>query len=66
MENSSEWDQLVQTVSVNSYGVHVESDKVSLEIEGADEDWGFPGRRDQTSRRSMDPDRQDVRQGRQG
>ncbi len=62
VEDGSEWDQLVQTVSVDSHGVHVERDKVGLEIEDANEDRGFRGRRDQTGRRSMDPDRQDVRQ----
>ncbi|MBU3067336.1 hypothetical protein KO481_38175 [Nocardia sp. NEAU-G5] len=42
MEHSDEWDALVERISENSYGVHVEPDMISLKIEDAEEDWDAP------------------------
>ncbi|MFJ9371369.1 hypothetical protein ACIRRA_44180 [Nocardia sp. NPDC101769] len=42
MENSSEWDLLVELISQDSYGVDVEPDKISIKVEDADEDWAAP------------------------
>ncbi|MEV6322780.1 hypothetical protein AB0M45_16530 [Nocardia sp. NPDC051787] len=42
MENSWEWDALVERISEYSYGVHVEPDKISIKVEDAEEDWDAP------------------------
>lgn len=42
MEHSDEWDILVERISQNSYGVHVEPDSISLKVEDAEEDWAAP------------------------
>ncbi|MGW5107549.1 hypothetical protein [Nocardia sp. NPDC004123] len=42
MENSYEWDTLVDRISENSYGVHVEPDKISVKVIDAEEDWAAP------------------------
>ncbi|MEV6140698.1 hypothetical protein AB0L63_32615 [Nocardia sp. NPDC051990] len=42
MEHSDEWDTLVERISENSYGVHIEPNKISLKVEDAEEDWDAP------------------------
>ncbi|MFE3262367.1 hypothetical protein ACFXPS_43870 [Nocardia sp. NPDC059091] len=42
MDENSEWDTLVERISVNSYGVDVDPDKISIKIEDAEEDWDAP------------------------
>ncbi|MFI9534338.1 hypothetical protein ACIG56_13950 [Nocardia fusca] len=42
MEQSEDWDTLIELVSQNSYGVRVEPDSISLTIEDAEEDWAAP------------------------
>ncbi|MEV0045603.1 hypothetical protein AB0H60_19365 [Nocardia rhamnosiphila] len=42
MEQSEDWDTLIELVSRNSYGVRVEPDSISLTIEDAEEDWAAP------------------------
>lgn len=42
MEQSEEWDTLVELISQNSYGVHIEPDSISLKVEDAEEDWAAP------------------------
>ncbi|MGW4126332.1 hypothetical protein [Nocardia sp. NPDC004711] len=42
MEDSYEWDALVDRISEDSYGVHVEPDKISVKVIDAEEDWAAP------------------------
>ncbi|MFJ9371402.1 hypothetical protein ACIRRA_44360 [Nocardia sp. NPDC101769] len=42
MENSSEWDELVERISEDSYGVEVGPDSISLKVIDAEDDWAAP------------------------
>ncbi|WP_174566321.1 hypothetical protein [Nocardia pseudovaccinii] len=42
MEQSDEWDTLVQLIAENSYGAHIEPDSISIKVLDAEEDWAAP------------------------
>jgi hypothetical protein len=42
VDESDEWDILIDRISEDSYGVRVEPGKISIKVEDAEEDWAAP------------------------